>query len=362
MLVLVLAGGYGPGESGILQAMTHLRRAAAEDLLEQVANARSCRAVLLTDLPELREEAERLGCCVRDTHGGSFDWLRAVQDAVGSFGHPDEPVLVMGGCAAPLLQAEDLERLAGCAEPGTAWLNNRLSPDLVLFAPAAAVFSVTACRTDNEFGYALAEQAGLQVKLLPRELPYVFDLDTPLDALLAVCSPMAGERLRGAVGLLRHQVPLSSAVAVLDRTDYPDVALVGRAHPEEAERFARQAEIRLRLYSEERGMKALGRIENGTVRSLVADLVQAIGWEGFFQRMADAASCLLFDTRVIWAAQGLSFTEHDRFAADLMLPDEVGDPRLREMVAAAVNAPLPVLMGGQSLVAGGLRLLLAHRG
>jgi hypothetical protein len=48
----------------------------------------------------------------------------------------------------------------------------------------------------------------------------------------------------------------------------------------------------------------------------------------------------------------------DRFASDLLLPDRVRDPWLRALTQAAVDAPVPILLGGHSLVGPGLRLAL----
>jgi hypothetical protein len=51
----------------------------------------------------------------------------------------------------------------------------------------------------------------------------------------------------------------------------------------------------------------------------------------------------------------------DRFASDLLLPARIEDPWLRELTAAAVDAPIPVLLGGHTLVGPGLRLALDPR-
>ncbi|MBP1705329.1 MAG: hypothetical protein H6Q36_1068 [Chloroflexi bacterium] len=49
--------------------------------------------------------------------------------------------------------------------------------------------------------------------------------------------------------------------------------------------------------------------------------------------------------------------DEDRFASDLLLPDRVGHPWLRALTAAALEAPIPVLLGGHTLVGPALRLL-----
>lgn len=48
----------------------------------------------------------------------------------------------------------------------------------------------------------------------------------------------------------------------------------------------------------------------------------------------------------------------DRFYSDLLRVDEIADPTVREFTRAAANAKIPVLLGGHSLVAGGLWALI----
>ena len=47
----------------------------------------------------------------------------------------------------------------------------------------------------------------------------------------------------------------------------------------------------------------------------------------------------------------------DRFGSDLLQADSIVDPWLAELTAAAAAAPIPVLLGGHSLVGPGIRLL-----
>jgi hypothetical protein len=51
----------------------------------------------------------------------------------------------------------------------------------------------------------------------------------------------------------------------------------------------------------------------------------------------------------------------DRFASDLLLHEQVEDAWLRDLTRAAADAPIPVLLGGHTLVGPGLRLLIKGR-
>jgi hypothetical protein len=66
---------------------------------------------------------------------------------------------------------------------------------------------------------------------------------------------------------------------------------------------------------------------------------------------------VLLDNRVILASRGLWPSALDRFNSDLYRWNEVDEPFLRSLTHAAAEAPIPVLMGGHSVVAGGLMAL-----
>ena len=78
-------------------------------------------------------------------------------------------------------------------------------------------------------------------------------------------------------------------------------------------------------------------------------------------RLADAA---LIDTRVLLAhrhgAEERAWPPaEDRFASDLLMAESIGDPWLRALTESAATSPAdrPILLGGHTLVNGGLRLL-----
>jgi hypothetical protein len=77
-------------------------------------------------------------------------------------------------------------------------------------------------------------------------------------------------------------------------------------------------------------------------------------------RLGDAA---VIDTRVLLAhrcgadERGWPPPE-DRFASDLLLADRIADPWLRAATTSAAAAPIPVLLGGHTLVGPGLPVVL----
>jgi len=64
------------------------------------------------------------------------------------------------------------------------------------------------------------------------------------------------------------------------------------------------------------------------------------------------------DTRVLLAHRGLHPSRPDRFLSDLGRFEEIEDPFLHQFTEAATGAPTPVILGGHSLVSGGLMALI----
>ena len=110
-------------------------------------------------------------------------------------------------------------------------------------------------------------------------------------------------------------------------------------------------------------MRASGRQGRGEVRSLLADYADQVGVEGLFDRLSELAGGILLDNRVILASGSRGSVAKpwpsttDRFHSDLQRWRDVEDPFLRRLTRAAAEAPVPVVMGGHSVVTGGLMAL-----
>jgi hypothetical protein len=123
---------------------------------------------------------------------------------------------------------------------------------------------------------------------------------------------------------------------------------------------------------EERGLRiasaaaALGRPNRRPPRSLLGELLDRDGPASLGSHVAALADGALVDARVLLAHR-LGADERawppaeDRFASDLLFAGAIGDPWLRALTAAAAESPVPILLGGHSLVGPGLRLALAQR-
>ena len=154
-----------------------------------------------------------------------------------------------------------------------------------------------------------------------------------------------------------------------------EITVAGRTSAATLAALERRCACRVRALVEERGLRAaspLAQAGSGgaiparppvSVLGLLLDREGPEALGGLLARLGDGA---VVDTRVLLAHR-LGAVEtawpapEDRFASDLLLPHRIADPWLRALTAAALAAPIPVLLGGHTLVGPGIRLLAERR-
>lgn len=265
-----------------------------------------------------------------------------------------------GGGSGVLLDPGTLGRIARTvsSEPETLLTNNCYSSDLCAFNPGDAIQRIKLPDSDNDLAWRLATKAGLRALTLTRGAEALMDIDTPSDLLTLLPHPGVGHRLRSHLeGLRLNRAALDGVLSVL-RKPGSRVSLAGRVGAGVCRYLEDRTGCRLAVYSEERGLRASGRHDRGEARSILTFLADRNGWRDVFAHIADGAECFIFDTRVALAHKGPWPPAADRFWSDLLEPGCVRDPFLRELTAAATEAPIPVLLGGHSIVSGGLYALV----
>ena len=104
--------------------------------------------------------------------------------------------------------------------------------------------------------------------------------------------------------------------------------------------------------------ESLGRDRRGEVVSLVGRLVETLGFSGFFHFLSEICGGAVLDTRVFFEHFHWELTQADRFASDVGALELITHPGLQEFTRAAFSANIPVLLGGHSLVSGGMWALI----
>jgi hypothetical protein len=114
----------------------------------------------------------------------------------------------------------------------------------------------------------------------------------------------------------------------------------------------------VRVFAEERGMLASGRLERGEVRSLLYGLAGDSSPKRLVQILSEISQAVLWDTRVWMSAAGGWPSAADRYAADLGWVEQITDPNVRRLSRAIQESTIPILAGGHGVVAGGIYALL----
>ncbi|NLE44401.1 MAG: hypothetical protein GX620_06735 [Chloroflexi bacterium] len=357
--LVLMVGGWRASPVGDVLRAAH--QAAARDLLDDLLGTGLIgSAVVATDD---KEWGESLSCPLVevdvDPPGKPFHFGQRLASIIERCGA--QAVLYSGGGSAPLMNSEAwypvLERLVAADQ--LVITNNVHSCDWVGFVPAGHVLPLVAEQErDNAVAWALSREVGLPLESLAPSAAARFDLDTPLDLLIARRHRATGSHLDRFLENLDWASDRLDAVASIMEREGGSLVIAGRV-PSAAWVAVEQAtQCWIRVFSEERGMRASGRQARGEVRSLIADYLRLVGVDGLFSELATLADGVILDNRVILAARGIWPSASDRYYADLLRWDSVEEPFLRRMTWAAAQAAFPVVMGGHSVVSGGLLALV----
>lgn len=336
------------------------RQAVTLDLVERALSIPELRPVVVsTNSAALAGQLDSASVQVElDPAGEPFHFGRRLAGLIAR--HDMQRCFYLGGGAGPLLPAAALAEIARAmlATDRLLITNNFYSSDFAAFGPTSVLDGHPLPDNDNELAWLLGEEIGLPIRELPRNGGTQFDVDTPMDLLTLAVHPDAGphtKRCLAAMDLDTAQLE-STLPLMLDRD--ATILLAGRISSATWSYLERETACSTRVLSEERGMRASGRQARGEVRSLLGYYLDAVGLEHFFSALATMGQALFLDSRVLFAHQGLWPSAADRFHSDLRHPQKIMDPFVRALTEAAMAAPIPVIMGGHSLVSGGMYALV----
>ncbi len=285
------------------------------------------------------------------------------------FAHETESsgMAYFGGGSAPLLSektiSESIERIRRSTSP-TAVVNNFHSSDWAVFNDIERIRTLAdRLPSDNQIGWVFEREGEFQVEGLPPSAGTRSDIDTPVDLLMMSEHPNLGSHLAAFLqaesqDVFKHVEGIRSIM----QTPASSLTIIGRTSSHLWSELERNTQIWIRVFVEERGMVASGRMSRGEVRSLVGQILDEWGAETFVEYLSSLSDGVLWDTRVWMAHRGGWPSKSDRFSSDLGRVGEIKDPSLRELSEAVGKATYPILLGGHGVVAGGLYALLESMG
>jgi CTP:molybdopterin cytidylyltransferase MocA len=361
---LIIMNGYN-GTSDVEEMVNGARRAMTRDLVDKAVASNAFSSIIIStndrQLVELLPSAPSGTQIVIEPDPGdvAFHFGKCLQALISK--HDIERVVYLGGGSAPLLPVATLTEMAERVREADALFlaNNFYSVDFCAFTPASALLSFDALPNDNGLGWLLGKEGGLPSCELPRTVNTIFDVDTPIDLAVLSLYPELPQHIEAYLAELsldtRH---IERAIKVFVSRQV-EVLISGRVSSQVIAYLGHETACRARVFSEERGMRSSGRLAQQQVYSLLGMHMQCVGIERFFaEELPLLAQAAFIDDRVLWAHFRMWPSSNDRFNSDLMRPQEIIDPFVRRFTDAAMSCPVPVVLGGHSLVAGGLYVLI----
>jgi hypothetical protein len=269
----------------------------------------------------------------------------------------DSGLVVLGSGSVAAARPGDLAPFVGTAARGArvALANNRYSADIVAVACSGILRDVPDLTSDNALPRWLDEAAGYQVDDLRGRWRLQVDIDTPIDGLLLGLDVPDGGRVTEAVARVR----------ALAGEPLAELLVAGRTSAASLRWLERSTRARVRAFVEERGLRT-SRPEQRPPASLLGAVLERDGPRSLGAHVGRLADAALIDSRVLLAPR-LGADEaawpspEDRYASDLLLPERITDPWLRELTIAAREALIPIVLGGHTLVGPGIRLAVGAR-
>lgn len=339
------------GPSELEQIVASAREASACDLIE------SLRSLVPTLIAVCSSDSaavfESLGISVRVIPDpDSFHFGETLKQVI--LDHKLDAAIYFGSGSGALLNQAQLADMASFSQrPQTeALFNNYYSCDFAVVTDTTPLLQLPLPDSDNGLGFMLSD-FGVKCYGLPRSLASQFDLDTPIDLLLLKEAARGGSRLRAFLKQQPFDHPSLQSInsLLIERTAL--VYLMGRVNPATWQAFEQQVACRTAGMIEGRGMKAYADRQS----PMLAHLFHTRGFAEFFRALENSADAAIIDSRPLLALHGVLPAAQERFSCDLFRISEMQDPAWIDFAQRSLDCSIPILLGGHSLVSGGLYLL-----
>lgn len=354
-ITLIIATGVY-GESRPEEILNRGLEANTLDILDQTKSASSIqRQVLMTNSNRLQnlDKSMYSKLSVRETTE-DFHFGESLFDEINR--HELEKVFYLGGGSGPLFRKKDFKKVFKFVENHSerSISNNFYSTDMIGLSSASRLLDFNPPEKDNELGW-LSRDAGLTPYELKRNAKTQLDMDSPVDLLSIKLGGIPRGKLSEHVSTLDWGKTRLREILPQFTDQSCRLVIVGRIGASTWSHLEREAACQIDVYSEGRGSGAR-REENGLPTSLVGSLFEDKGPEEFIKHLTAGSTGLFLDTRVLMDYFGEWPSRADRFSSDLLEPQGVDTPYLKELTEAALKATKPVILGGHSMVSGALYL------
>ncbi len=354
-----------PGLSEIEYLVSDARRHAALDLVQRLQSSHVFEPVyVFTPDQNFVEPLRSAGATIiLDIEKTTFHFGNRLRSCIEKIAVSAECLAYFGAASAPLLEfhfVEEILRQGMSSEAPWACVNNFHSSDWAVFNhPHLIAAAEQHLPTDNSLGWVARNMCGYEVHSLSPCAASRADLDTPSDILMLEAHPSLGPNLQEWISesFIYDRTKINT-LRLLLATPAATLAMIGRISSVASQSLEKNTQIWTRVFAEERGMSASGRLERGEVNSLVGRIFAAWGPERFIQEMEALAGAVLWDTRVVMAQLYGWPSAHERFSFDVGRCDLLGNKELEPWCQALHESAAPIISGGHNVVSGGLLALI----
>ncbi|MFH1453448.1 MAG: hypothetical protein ABIH00_05665 [Armatimonadota bacterium] len=275
--------------------------------------------------------------------------------------HKWEKLFYIGAGAAPLITKKELASIAQKIKKKENIIiaNNFYSSDFFAVSPAKKWNKISPLPgMDNPFAYKLKQAGNLESIKVKPSLGTFLDIDSPVDLTILKMHPEKGKFIKEFLD--KYDLPIKKIKKTLPffYDPFSEVFISGRIGSIIPNFLIQKAKCRFRLLSEECGMRAWGRESRGEVFSYLGELIEKIGFGKFFKFLSKTSKAAFIDTRVLFAHKKLKVSRADRFYSDMGEYNKIKEKYAKELTYEAEMAGIPVVLGGHSLISGGLYTLI----
>lgn len=355
LTLLLMAGCTGNSEPERVLQNSHV--AAAEDLLGKASRIDIIdTTILVTNCSHLAERWNKRKIQIELTAREEvFDFGTKFCEIIRKYSLED--LLYFGAGSGILMETGDLVAMANWVKNNRRGIlaNNFYSVDFLGVTPATALLDVELSPRDNSLGWR-AREAGLAPHELPRSPKSQFDIDSPGD----LRSLHVSGRVTGKLSAYLETVdlgtePLDRLLPIFTATD-SRLVLAGRVGASTWSYLEREAACHISVFSEGRGLAASDNSGQQSNR-LLRGVANQEGPKGLIDKLARAGDGVVLDSRLLLPTRQNWPSAADRYWSDLGHVDPVEDQFLEQLTRSARSASVPVVLGGHSMVSGGLLLL-----
>lgn len=266
-----------------------------------------------------------------------------------------DKIFYFGAGSCYFLNIDELKFISEKTVKGQFISNNLVSSDFISFSSSDLNREIILNfpNIDNYFSSYLMSKTSLKYLKMPVSLGSIFDIDTPNDiAILSKITDNSGRVGEYISNSIFKNIDLNKFIKILSSKS-SEIFVYGRINPLNLYMAERNIPCKIRFLSEERGLKIRGRAS----ASLLEYIFQSENFDIFFKLFENICDGGIFDTRAVFSLFAGEYEQEDLYLSDMKMWEKIKNPFIKSFTKRVSESELPIILGGHSVVNGGLMAL-----